>query len=186
MPRLDRITDMPDINLDDRRGRDDAFEAFYARFAPSLWGYAARIGGDPALADDIVQEAFIRYLNNVRPEMPEGQRKAFIFKIASRLLADHFRRRKILPLEEAGKADWDGDPAPERDALSPDLKRLFAALPPRDRKLLWLAYAEGYSHVEIAEICGLKAASVKVLLFRLRRAFAAVLRDNGYRLEELP
>jgi RNA polymerase sigma-70 factor (ECF subfamily) len=186
MPRLDRITDMPDINLDDRRGRDDAFEAFYARFAPSLWGYAARIGGDPALADDIVQEAFIRYLNNVRPEMPEGQRKAFIFKIASRLLADHFRRRKILPLEEAGKADWDGDPAPEPDALSPDLKRLFAALPPRDRKLLWLAYAEGYSHVEIAEICGLKAASVKVLLFRLRRAFAAVLRDNGYRLEELP
>ena len=174
------------MNRCDGRAGDDAFETFYTRTAPSLWGYAARIGGDSALADDIVQETFCRYLNHVRPELPERQRKAFVFKIASRLLTDSFRRRKTLPLETVEDPGPEGDPNQVREALSPDLKRLFAALPPQDRALLWLAYVEGYSHDEIADIVGLKAASIKVLLFRLRRSFAARLRDSGYRPEERP
>ncbi len=165
--------------------RDDAFEAFYARTTPALWGYISRICGDAVLADDIIQETFIRYLNNVRPERPERERKAFAYKIATRLLTDSFRRKKSVSLEAAGERKADEIPIPVREALSPDLKRLFALLPPRDRALLWLAYAEGYDHVEIAEILGLKSASIKVLLFRLRRSFAAALRANGYHPEEL-
>jgi RNA polymerase sigma-70 factor (ECF subfamily) len=172
------------------RVRDDAFEAFYARTAPALWGYARRVSGDAALADDIVQETFLRYLNNVRPELPEPPRRAFAFKIASRLLVDNIRRHKAVSLEtveEPAVRDAAGAAyGAAHKALSPDLKRLFACLKPRDRALLWLAYAEGYSHVEIAEIYGLRAASVKVLLFRLRRSFAARLRDSGYRPEERP
>jgi RNA polymerase sigma-70 factor (ECF subfamily) len=168
------------------RIRDDAFEPFYGRTAPALWGYVARACNDSALADDIVQETFLRYLNNARPELPERQRKAFVYKIASRLLIDNFRRKKALPLETP-EALTTGDEWPSTDeALSPDLKRLFVSLKPRDRALLWLAYAEGYSHVEIAEICGLRAASVRVMLFRLRRSFAARLRACGYRQEERP
>jgi RNA polymerase sigma-70 factor (ECF subfamily) len=168
------------------RIRDDAFEPFYGRTAPALWGYVARACNDSALADDIVQETFLRYLNNARPELPERQRKAFVYKIASRLLIDNFRRKKALPLETP-EALTAGDEWPSTDeALSPDLKRLFVSLKPRDRALLWLAYVEGYNHVEIAEICGLRAASVKVMLFRLRRSFAARLRACGYRQEERP
>jgi len=168
------------------RIRDDAFEAFYARTAPALWGYIVRACGDSALADDIVQETFLRYLDNARPELPERPRKAFVYKIASRLLIDNFRRKKALPLETA-EAQTAGNTSPSVDeALSPDLKSLFVSLKPRDRALLWLAYAEGYSHVEIAEICGLRAASVRVMLFRLRRSFAARLRACGYRQEERP
>jgi len=72
----------------------------------------------------------------------------------------------------------------ERHGSETDVKSLFDALHPRDRSLLWLAYVEGYSHEEIAEMMGLNAKSVKVLLFRLRGSFAASLRSKGYGLEE--
>ena len=49
----------------------------------------------------------------------------------------------------------------------------------RDRQLLWLAYAEGYSHQEIAQITGLASASVRILLFRARRKLARLLRTGG-------
>jgi RNA polymerase sigma-70 factor (ECF subfamily) len=50
---------------------------------------------------------------------------------------------------------------------------------PRDRQLLWLAYAEGYSHHEIAEVTGLASASIRLLLFRARRKMARLMRNRG-------
>jgi RNA polymerase sigma-70 factor (ECF subfamily) len=49
---------------------------------------------------------------------------------------------------------------------------------PRDRQILWLAYAEGYSHREIAEVTGLVSASVRLLLFRARRKMASLLQHQ--------
>jgi RNA polymerase sigma-70 factor, ECF subfamily len=49
---------------------------------------------------------------------------------------------------------------------------------PRERQLLWLAHAEGYSHREIAEITGLSAAGIRLLLFRARRKVARLLRKQ--------
>jgi RNA polymerase sigma-70 factor, ECF subfamily len=55
----------------------------------------------------------------------------------------------------------------------------MALMRPRDRQLLWLAYAEGYSHHEIAEVTGLASASIRLLLFRARRKMARLLRQRG-------
>ena len=54
----------------------------------------------------------------------------------------------------------------------------MARLKPRERDLLWLAYAQGSSHQEIAQALGLKTASIKLLLFRARRRLAALLREG--------
>jgi DNA-directed RNA polymerase specialized sigma24 family protein len=48
---------------------------------------------------------------------------------------------------------------------------------PRERQLLWLAHAEGYSHREIAEVTGLGSASIRLLLFRARRKIARLLQN---------
>jgi RNA polymerase sigma-70 factor (ECF subfamily) len=48
-------------------------------------------------------------------------------------------------------------------------------LKPRERALLWLAYAQGSSHAEIAGMLGLKTGSIKLLLFRARRKLAGLL-----------
>ena len=56
--------------------------------------------------------------------------------------------------------------------LEPALRQMK----PRERQMLWLAHAEGYSHREIAQVMGLDAASIRLLLFRARRKIAALLR----------
>ena len=60
-----------------------------------------------------------------------------------------------------------------------DLGRAMTHLKPRERDLLWLAYAQGSSHQEIADTLGLKRSSIKLLLFRARRRLAALLRESG-------
>jgi RNA polymerase sigma-70 factor (ECF subfamily) len=50
---------------------------------------------------------------------------------------------------------------------------------PRERQLLWLAHAEGYTHREIAEVTGLASASIRLLLFRARRKIARLLREQN-------
>jgi len=49
-------------------------------------------------------------------------------------------------------------------------------LKPREREILWLAYAEGASHKEIADVLGLRAPSVRLLLFRARQKMLKLLR----------
>jgi len=51
-------------------------------------------------------------------------------------------------------------------------------LKPRQRDALWLAYAEGSSHEEIAQVLGVKPTSIKLILFRARRKLARLLRGE--------
>jgi RNA polymerase sigma-70 factor (ECF subfamily) len=60
-----------------------------------------------------------------------------------------------------------------------DFSRVFQELKPRYREMLWMAYVEGSSHREIAEVVGLKVQSVRPLLFRAREKLAALLRKRG-------
>lgn len=160
------------------------FQKFYVQVAPVLRGYLYRVCGDPVLADDIFQESFFRFLRTVRWNTPHRQQKAFIFKIAARLIIDNIRRIKPDPLDAARTEDAKAAAISRHKDLESDMKNLFDTLRPRDRSLLWLAYVEGYSHEEIAEMMGLSAKSIRVLLFRLRGSFAASLRSKGYGLEE--
>jgi RNA polymerase sigma-70 factor (ECF subfamily) len=163
----------------------DLFQQFYVRVAPLLRGYIYRVCGDQALGDDIFQESFLKFLRTVRWNAPDRQQKAFIFKIAARLIIDNIRRIRPHPLDAAARTeDPESAAVSLHEGLEPDIKSLFDALKPRDRSLLWLAYVEGYSHEEIAGMMGLNAKSIKVLLFRLRESFAASLRGKGYGLEE--
>ena len=60
-----------------------------------------------------------------------------------------------------------------------DVERALATLAPRDRDMLWLAYADGASHSEIAAHLGVAGASMKAILSRARQRLAARLRDAG-------
>jgi RNA polymerase sigma-70 factor (ECF subfamily) len=62
-----------------------------------------------------------------------------------------------------------------RAVLGPALQQMK----PRERQLLWLAHAEGYSHREIAAVTGLASASIRLLLFRARFKLAKLLRKQN-------
>ena len=75
-----------------------------------------------------------------------------------------------------------GTPNPERQVASrADLERGLQQLEPMQRELLWLAYAEGSSHEEIAAMLGLKAISIRTLLLRARRKLATILTTGAVR-----
>jgi RNA polymerase sigma-70 factor (ECF subfamily) len=154
----------------------DAFAGFYERSARPLWAYLARVSGDPTLADDLMQESFVRFLCASRPDEGEVAGRRYLFRIATNLLRDHWRRPRQSSIEEIPEEFF---AASTSSALSESLGPALACMRPRDRQLLWLAHAEGYSHREIAQITGLAAASIRILLFRARRKIANLLRQQS-------
>jgi RNA polymerase sigma-70 factor (ECF subfamily) len=159
----------------------DAFAAFYERSARPLWAYLARVSSDPALADDLMQESFVRFLSADRPprlEDGEVASRRYLFRIATNLLRDHWRRPSSPSLEELPEEFFaTAQNASQADSAAMLIPAL-AQMKPRERQLLWLAHAEGYSHKEIAEVTGLAQASIRLLLFRSRRKIAALLREQ--------
>jgi RNA polymerase sigma-70 factor (ECF subfamily) len=156
----------------------DAFAGFYQRSAPALRAYLVRVSGNHALADDLTQESYLRFLCATWPEGGEVNYRRYLFRIATNLLRDHWKRRKETYLEDVPEAFLAArDTLTDLDSHSL-LGPAMAQMRPRDRQLLWLAHAEGYSHREIAEITGLGAASIRLLLFRARHKMARLLRKQ--------
>lgn len=149
---------------------EESFRIVYERTARPLWAYLARVSGDPALADDLLQECYCRFLALADPPQEEAHRKNYLFRMATNLLRDHWRtiqRHRETAIETADMPSQDHDVT--NIPLRSDLGRALAKLKPRERQLLWLAYAEGASHREIAKASGMKEASVRPLLFRARK-----------------
>jgi RNA polymerase sigma-70 factor (ECF subfamily) len=160
----------------------DAFAGFYERSARPLWAYLARVSGDPSLADDLMQESFVRFLYASRPasHFAEGEvaGRRYLFRIATNLLRDHWRRPKVSSIEEAPQEFLAASASSVRADSQAILGPVLTLMRPRERELLWLAHAEGYTHKEIAEVTGLASASIRLLLFRARRKIARLLLEQ--------
>jgi RNA polymerase sigma-70 factor (ECF subfamily) len=158
---------------------DEAFNGFYQRTARPLWAYLARVSGSGSLADDLLQESYLRFLCAMNRGQDEESRRRYLFRIASNLLRDHWRRPVAAALEEVPEFAAPDARHSERIDSQSILGPALAQMKPRERQLLWLAYAEGSSHREIAEITGLGVASIRLLLFRARKKMARVLRQRA-------
>jgi RNA polymerase sigma-70 factor, ECF subfamily len=183
-----------------------SFQSFYRRHGRALWSYLCRMVGNHAHADDLLQEAFCKFLVAPVGALDESAQRAYLFRIATNLVIDQWRKRTreqqaldqfapSLPSASAGLGPSATGPsgmgasgttaaggAPGfalGQGLSIDMARTFAELKPRERALLWLAYVEGSEHDEIAQSLGLKPKSIRVLLFRARHRLAALLKKKG-------
>ena len=154
---------------------EDAFRAFYDRTSGALWGYLSRISGDRQVADDLLQEAYYRLLKANTAFESENHRRNYLYRIATNLVRDSRRRPKALFAEPVEMADIAAPDSHADTESRQDVRRALGRMKPRERALLWLAYANGSSHAEIADVLGLKTASIKLLLFRARRKLAATL-----------
>ncbi len=168
-----------------RRGMDEReFQIFYAQTCRSLQAYLRRSTRDAAAADDLLQEAYYRYLKAANPPGDGEERRGYLFRIAANLVRDHFRasgRNREVSSETA-----EGEASQDDVGLRADMDQALETLEPKDRTRLWLAYVNGSSHREIAAATGVKEASVRPLLLRARRRLAAVLRKRGFGLESSP
>jgi RNA polymerase sigma-70 factor (ECF subfamily) len=146
------------------RSSQAEFEAFYLRTARLLHGYLCRLSRDPATADEVLQEAYVRMIN--APDLEEHVRKAYLYRTATNLLRDRWRKqkreRKYWEKEDFSEAVY------QNLGMPLDVTSVFEKLSPLDRAVLWLAHVEQLSHRETAAVLGMKEKSIKVILFRAR------------------
>lgn len=160
---------------------EDTFRAFYDRTSRAVWVYLARVTGDRQLADDLLQEVFYRFYRANATHADETHRRNSLFCFATNIARDAYRRKtrvgELVPidLDDEDNALRVDSRVAERFEASTDLARAMAQLKPLQREMLWLAYALGSSHAEIAEMLGVKSGSVKILLLRARRKLAELL-----------
>jgi RNA polymerase sigma-70 factor (ECF subfamily) len=157
---------------------EDAFRVFYDQTARGLWGYLSRSTGDPEAANDLLQETYYRLLRSASTFETEAHRRHYLFRIAANLLRDRRRRplREVaLPGPGDERSEWSENSLPGAIAARQDVSRALLALRPRDRDLLWFAYAQGMTHAEIAASLGVKSGSVRQLLFRARAKLLTLL-----------
>jgi RNA polymerase sigma factor (sigma-70 family) len=163
-----------------RSFHDHFVELFNAHFH-RIFRYLDRLSGDPELAADLAQEAFLRlYRRGSAPDAPEP----WLITVATNLFrnARSTRTRRLHLLAATRGEDLLADPPPSpaqaADAAESH-RRVRAAidgLPERERLMLLLR-AEGYSYRDIAAALDLNEASVGTLLARAKRAFREIYED---------
>src|SRR5690348_5105027 len=78
----------------------ETFAAFYGRTARPLWAYLARVSGNPAVAEDLLQESCLRFLG---AKVPDGDVacRHYLFRIATNLLRDHWRKSQSARVDQS-------------------------------------------------------------------------------------
>jgi RNA polymerase sigma-70 factor, ECF subfamily len=152
------------------------FEAFYLRTSRMLHGYLCRLSRDPATADEVLQEAYIRVIN--LPAIEELPRKAYLYKTATNILRDRWRKLK------REKEWWElsnvSEHVHQNLNLPLDIATILEKLSAQERAVLWLAHVEELSHKEIGAVLGVKEKSVRVIVFRAREKAKALLQKAGF------
>jgi RNA polymerase sigma-70 factor, ECF subfamily len=152
------------------------FEAFYLRTSRTLHGYLCRLSRDPATADEVLQEAYMRMIN--APAMEEAHRKAYLYAAATNILRDRWRKQKRE--QQWWQLTHVSEQVHHNFSLPVDMAAIFDKLSAQDRAVLWLAHVEELSHKEIGAVLGVKEKSVKVLVFRAREKAKSQLEKAGF------
>lgn len=176
------------------RGEDPAFDELYRLGAPRVRGFLLRLCGDLALADDLMQETFIR-VHRGRGSFAMGAAALpWMLAIARNALRDHARRAQVRPSTRA--ADRNAGEAVQREA-PPDargdevlagqemlevVRNVLQELPALQREAFVLLRFEGLSVSEAAQVLGTTEGAVKVRAFRASEALRSAL-DQGRRQE---
>ncbi|HXU17190.1 MAG TPA: RNA polymerase sigma factor [Terriglobales bacterium] len=162
------------------RMEESAFRLFYEQTSTPLLRYLLGATRKRDVAEDLLQETYCRFLTTDVPEMEEREARSYLFRIATNLMHDRWRHAREDSLPERSVPDVSPAPQFER-RLS--VRQAFERLKPRERQLLWLAYVEGSNHCEIADCTGLRAGSVRLLLFRARHKLAELIGKSPQRTD---
>lgn len=157
-----------------RKGDRLAYEQLYRRHRDHVYGLVWRLGGgDAALAEDLLQEAFVRAWQKLDSFRGDSRFGTWLHRLSANVaLSDRRTRLRRLARETELEGAAERTATGDRDVYAGermDLERAIAQLPERARTVLVLYDIEGYSHAEISEIAGMAEGSSKAQLHRARK-----------------
>jgi RNA polymerase sigma-70 factor (ECF subfamily) len=176
------------------RGSQDAYRELVKRFERPVYSLVLRMVQDPAAAEDLAQEVFVKAFRRLGTYDPQWKFSSWLFKIAHNTAIDHLRRGgpETVPLEAeeddkgglaavlADETVEDPQAAAERRDLARSLERAIARLRPEYRQAVLMFYAHGASYQDICEVTGLPLGTVKTNLHRARKELAQVMASLGW------
>jgi len=149
------------------QGDGAALEAFYDKYASTVFGIALKVIGDRGMAEDVLQETFWRVWRSVSTFQPtRGTFASWLFRIARNLAIDAYRRRNVRPqaiiTEGTAEPILDQTPDPDVDVVEQtqtilknrQVQQALATLSQVQRQVIELAYFYGMTRQEIAEATG--------------------------------
>jgi len=161
---------------------EESFEAIFTHYYPLVYQLAYRCTGQRDEADDIAQEAFLRFYRTPPHATSEVERRAWLCRVTTNLGLNALRAQKRRIYHEEKASDGGGQPGAEDAAqLNPEqhviaheqaafIRSILAELPERQQTYILLR-SIGLSYAEIAQATGVAAASVGSLLARAEREF---------------
>ena len=175
-----------------RDGDASAFDALYEAYRPRLYAYLLRMTRRPDVAEDLLEETWLRLIRRPpRPEATPGM-SAWLFTVAHNLFVSWCRWR-LLDAERVGefaRQTLRRSPAPAPlEALTSDeetrrIEVALARLPARSREALLLVGVEGMTPAEAATVCAIAPEAMRARLMRARRQLAEELGSDTSRRSE--
>lgn len=168
-----------------RQGEEEAFNEVFALFNRRLLSFLARLAGNRAVAEDLVEETWLRFVSHAGDLHGQTRIGPWLFTVARNLYVSYCRNRTR---EQAYTADvaflWPAMPADTSfdlaslNEIEGRLEEAIASLSPAYREVILLVAVEGMRPADAAKICGLKAECLRQRLSRARKMLAATL--HGY------
>jgi RNA polymerase sigma-70 factor (ECF subfamily) len=160
-------------------GDRNAARALAGRLMPRVTGYAARMLGDAAEAEDVAQEAMLR-LWKIAPDWRQGEAQVstWLYRVVTNLCTDRLRRKRGIGLDRIAEPE-DGKPAVtevmQQAERAVALNAALAQLPDRQRQAVVLRHLDGAGNAEIADVMETSVEAIESLVARGKRALAALL-----------
>ena len=145
------------------------WEDLYEKHYPELLRYAAAACKNQTEAEDVVQEVFLKALQNADTfeDLGPNQRRAWLYRALKNLMCDRYRRAQ---LEMAYLETREGEAAACDPGIQETENRLLLAkLSPEDQALFHLRYEEGYNASELSEMYGIPTGTIRARLSRMRK-----------------
>jgi RNA polymerase sigma-70 factor (ECF subfamily) len=161
------------------------FDTLARDYAPLLRRFLQRQVGNPATAEDLLQETLLRVARGLAGFAGRSSPKTWMFTIASNVVMDHLRqpaqRQQIVDIEEAAQID-DGaitvDARMEFDEMNQCVRGVIDSLPPDYRTALILHDLEGMDCAQTAQVMGVSVGAAKVRIHRARARLKAALEQH--------
>ena len=160
-PKKGELTDMPSTSV------PAGFDALYARHYEAVFRAAARVTGNPADAEDVLQTVVVRLLSGTEHEEAARRPAAYFRRAAVNAAVDLLRRRAThgeTVYDNLGRAGA----VESSPLLKEQLRRALATLETDDATLFLLRYVEGLSNEELASVFQIEKNNVAVRLHRIR------------------
>lgn len=186
-----------ELMLGVRRGDASSFEELLHRYRGPLVGYFSRMLRDPAMAEDLAQETFMRVYQSRERYEPEAKFTTWLYRIATNLALNALRDRKeTAPREQNGHDGEttepqtskvaDTNPTAEQELMETErqeiIRQAVESLPERQRAAVILHKYQDVDYRQIAKVLGVSESAVKSMLFRayetLRRKLAPLLEEG--------